>query len=340
MAGETTTIDTGDAGADTGGGDAELPGGEETIPGAEEGNERGRRAEAPKPPAQKRTYKYKVDGKDEQEELTEEDLAQRLSHSRAASKRMAEAARERKAVAAERQKLEQDREALTAAQKAVAGDPNALRKYLREQAGDPQKAHKLLVQALKEEIAEMNLDPTERRLRELEAEKSARDAADAEAKTKSEKVEQEARVKAAIEKHRPVFVQRLGAIMEIQGVPKNDATLGIAAEVYLENAREKIGLTNEEMAEAIKDRTVGVVRDMATTWTGEDWEKNDPATYKKILRHAAAKIRGRQGQAAGSTQREGPAVRTKGEGRQTESGGRLPPSKPLSRQEEREIYKA
>jgi hypothetical protein len=326
MAGEIEVV--ADAGADTGA-------------AAGEGVDAGVAPQAgakPATPAPKR-WKYKADGKDLEEELTEEQVTQRLSLSHAAQKRMAEAARERKEAAAEREAAKQERAALEAAKKGLAGDPAALRKFLREQLGDPEKAHDLLISVMKAEIADRNLDPRERELAELKAEKAAREAADKEASEKSAKEQHEAKVSEAVGKHREVFVKRLGAIMDLKHpttgramVPQNDATLAIAANVYMENVRGKMGLSEQEMAEAVRGETVAAVADFTEGWTGEDWEANHPAIYRAIVSHAAGKVRSRQQAATGETRREGPAVRAKPlEG--SEASDRIPPPKPLSRRE-------
>lgn len=320
-------------------------GAEET---AEAGGEEAATGGRPGKPAGEALAKRKIrvktkTGGVEELELSDDEIGERLSLPHEAYKRMDQARREREELASEREKLKQERDALTAAQKSLAGDPQALRKFLREQAGDPEKAHRLLVQAMKAEIEELKLDPRDRRLAELEAEKQAREAADREAQEKTQKSEAEAKIKAEVEKQRPIFVQRLNGILSIPGVPQNDVSLGIAAEVYLANAKDGLQLTDAEMAEAVKDRTIGVVTTATAGWTGEDWKRHHPQAYKACLAQARKEVVQRQGGAAAGVVRQGPAVRKeqpRDKAGRYDADGRIPPPKPLTAKEEKEIFGA
>lgn len=346
MAGENETGAEG--GADIAEGGQEVEAGTEGSEGGEAappvaGQQRGPDGKFKPPAPEKRRFKFRAAGEEVEAELTDEEVAQQLSLARGAQKKMWEAAQERKQAAAEREALKKEREQHDAARKALAGDPRKLRAWVREQTGgDAEKAHKLLVAVMKEEIAELNLDPRERRLRELEAEKQQREADDAESKTKAEREKLSAETQAKVGQLREKFIADLTGIMDLVNVPASERALAIAAELYMEN-RTGANLSKEELAEVVKEETVGFALDITKEWTAEQWQQLDPATYRKIVKHAADGVRGRQAGASGTApaRREGPAVGKKGAAPDDAPRvpyGTKPPSKPLTRAEEKAIY--
>ena len=129
----------------------------------------------------KRKVKHKVDGKDV--EITFEEMQKGYAHNTAASKRMQEAAAERKAVIADKQSLESELSKLK--------DPKEARKILSKYLGDDgfsNLAHETVMEALRKESMSPEQLQAEQDAEELKEHRNAKNKAAQDEKINSHRI--------------------------------------------------------------------------------------------------------------------------------------------------------
>jgi hypothetical protein len=280
------------------------------------------------PTAKKYRIKSKSGG-EEEVEADDEAIRAALSAHREVHHRLRSVAEERKKLEAERAAFQKERETLASVWK----DPVALRKYLHEQVTDPTEAHRIKVQLLKLDLDEQKLSPEQKRLRELEE----REALRAKETEKAAKEKAEAEIRAKVEALRPAFVKQLTTILDMGGIPATEHALSRMAEAWRDNKRDNLGMSDQELAEYVKE---GLDSELDArlgdkALTDEIFERRYPQVMERAHRILVEKIKKRRSGASGGTSREGAAVAKKEEATE---GGIIPPRRPLSRAEERQIY--
>jgi hypothetical protein len=282
-------------------------------------------------PAAKMKYRIKSkSGGEEEVEADEETIRAALSAHREVHHRLRSVAEERKKLEAERAAFQKERETLASVWK----DPVALRKYLHEQVTDPAEAHRIKVQLLKLDLDEQKLSPEQKRLRELEE----REAIRAKETEKAAKEKAEAEIRAKMEALRPAMVKQLTTILDLGGIPATERTLSRMAEAWRDNKRDNLGMSDQELADYVKEELDGELdaRLGDKSLSDEAFEQRYPQVMERAHRILVEKIKKRRSGASGGTSREGAAVAKKEEA--AGEGGIIPPRRPLSRAEERQIY--
>jgi hypothetical protein len=239
----------------------------------------------PAPAPQKRKYALKTKTGVVEEELSDDDVVQRLTRDRDSYSRYEQAA-------AMRKEAEAKEKAFDARVQSLLSDPKALRSFLREKSGD--KAHDLLVHALKEELAERNRDP-----RDVELERYKR--AEAEAKEKAEREAEEAsqrEAKEALDKHvqqnLPGLQKRVFEALEKVGLPGDDRLARVVAYHYLRAQKDGIELSTEDLARVAGDeldRDLGV---RTKGLTGAQVKQRYPDLYRAVHADLVAQLKGRR----------------------------------------------
>jgi hypothetical protein len=285
-------------------------------------------------PAAKMKYRIKSkSGGEEEVEADEETIRAALSAHREVHHRLRSVAEERKKLEAERAAFQKERETLASVWK----DPAALRKYLHEQVTDPEEAHRIKVQLLKLDLDERKKSPEQRELEALRQEREARQAREKEETEKAAKEKAEAEIRAKVEALRPGFVKQLTTILDLGGIPATERTLSRMAEAWRDNKRDNLGMSDQELADYVKEELDGELdaRLGDKSLSDEAFEQRYPQVMERAHRILVEKIKKRRSGAAGGSSREGAAVAKKEEAGE---GGIIPPRRPLSRAEERQIY--
>jgi len=159
-----------------------------------------------------------------------------------------------------------------------------------------------------EKLAEMDLTPEQRRIRELEAKEAERAQQDEEAKGK----ENEAKRTAEVERHKETLAETFLQAMEIAKIPKSSARVAFSRLAMLYQAADAQGLTvspelaAEHMRAGLKEEhkslysrknekgseelDVDALESAITEWFGEDGWK--AINRKGVARFKAARARG------------------------------------------------
>lgn len=219
--------------------------------------------------AERRKYKLKIDGLDQDEDLTDDEVSVRLQKAKGAEKRMQEAAA--------------DRKKFFAASEAIRNDPFGA---LKEAYGID--IEKLAEERLAAKYQEQLLPENERRELEYKRQLAERDG-----QLKSIKDKEEAT-------HREAYETKLGQEMEsgflnalqTSGLPQNYETLKQMVEVAKFNLEHGIDLTPAQIASEVRDRAHAQAQHVFKNMSGEGLLKYLGAdVVKEVLKLSVAKIR-------------------------------------------------
>lgn len=197
----------------------------------------------------KRKYKYKADGKDYEEELDDSELQRRLSLSKAAYKRMEEAAITKK-------------QAETFV-KMLQDDP--LKVLTHPQFGGNKKFREIAESFLARELEQEMLSPGEIKQRQME--ERLRQYEEQE-KTQKQKAE-EAQMLKLQEHYQQDYEQKIIKGLQSQNLPKTPKTVRRMAELMAKSAEHGIDLDPEHLAEIVRQDYVNEMREMFGSTEGD-----------------------------------------------------------------------
>lgn len=192
--------------------------------------------------AEKRKYKYKVDGKEFEEELSDDDVRQHLSMSKAANKRFQEAATIKK-------QSEQLIRMLRENPEAVLDNPQIMgNKKFRE------IAEAYLVKQLDEQM----LTPEQRQQRDMEQKLRQYEQAE-----KQRKAQVEAEHMQKLEAHYMQDIEsKIISGLNTQGIPKTPRTVKLMAELMSKNLQYGLDLEPQQLAEMVKQDYLADIQEL------------------------------------------------------------------------------
>lgn len=195
-----------------------------------------------KPVNEKRKYKYKVDGREVEEELSDEDVRQHLSMSKAANKRFQEAATIKK-------QSEQLIKMLRENPEAVLDNPQIMgNKKFREIAEN----------YLIKQIDEQMLSPEQKQQRDMEQKLRQYEQAE---KERKDQIEAE-----QMEKMQSHYAQdyetKIVAGLSSQGIPKTPRTVKRMAELMSKNLQYGLELEPSQLAEMVKQDYLADIQEL------------------------------------------------------------------------------
>lgn len=244
------------------------------------------------PPPARLTRKEKIDGKEQEISATEEELWAAYRKNSTVDRRFEEAAKERKEIAAEKQRVEE--------MYARLQSPEALLEVFMQAnpEADPIEAMASLLRQRMEEEEQLN-DPNIRERRRLERE-------NAEYKSKEQKAleEQQAQVR---EQEFQTALQDLGQkfteALALTKLPKNDITMELMAKAEKVNRTQGWNLSPQQLAAATEKSVAGMIEGMTGEGvTDEQVLEMFPAFTKRVHKAIVARFKARG--AAGQQQQD------------------------------------
>jgi hypothetical protein len=260
----------------------------------QEGSEVRQPGETAAQAAQRQKFAYKANGKDYEEELTQEEVAQRLSREKAAYSKFEDAARLRKEA--------EQREADFAS---ALEDPKAFQKqieqYLQKKgmsAADARlHAKDHVTRVLAGYLDEDDLSPEQRELRDLRAEREER-----------EREEEESQSAAEVEKHKEsvrakakVWANKIGGALQAAkdgGLPVTDAAIKAMSGHLSASMRNGVGCTEAELVEVYREDLRTNVGATIGAMDFADLRRLFPDVVKKV--HAGLRAEVQQRKAPGA----------------------------------------
>ncbi len=238
------------------------------------------KAPAAPTPAEERRHKLKlkVDGNEEEWEGTDADMARELQLSRAARKRMQEAAEKSKSVDSFMERVRKDpMNALKDPSIGVDIKELVKKQLIKEYEDEQLKAQDPREYELREAKAQLEAFKAEKQ----KAEETAKEAAERQAQE-----EMDARVRTDLETK---FIQA----MEQSDLPKDRHTLAEMARVAQVNFAKGLDLTPAEMAQEVKERMDSNAKRYLSNLKGEQLAKRlGDDVVKEVQRYLLQKARG------------------------------------------------
>lgn len=182
--------------------------------------------------AEKRKYKYKVDGQEVEEELTDDDIKKHLSMSKAAYKRMGEAAKEK-----------QQAQQLV---KMLRENPEAV--LNNEQIMGSRKFREIAETYLAKQLEDQMLSPEEKYKREMEQK-----LRQYEENERTQKEQVEAKQLEQLQNHyAQEYEKTILTGLQSQGLPKTARTVKRMAELMSKNLQHGFDLEPSQLAEIVR----------------------------------------------------------------------------------------
>lgn len=191
---------------------------------------------------ERRKYKYKVDGKEVEEELSDDDVKKHLSMSRAAYKRMQEAASEKK----------QAQEFV----KMLRENPEAV--LNNEQIMGSKKFREIAEQYLSKQLQEEMLSPEEKHKREMETKLKQYEETE-----KQQRQQAEAKQMEQLQAHYAQdYEQKIMTGLQSQNIPKTPRTVKRMAELMSKNLQYSLELEPQQLAEIVKQDYIKEIQEL------------------------------------------------------------------------------
>ncbi len=238
-------------------------------------------AAASKPPStpaeqERRKYKLKVDGAEQEFEWGEAEVTTRLQKALAAEKRMQEAAELRKQFQQFKQQFEQD--------------PFEAAKLLNPDMDLDALAEQRILQ----KYQESQLPEHERAQREFERQKQQYETQIAELK-RAEQMRYQQEMETKVQKQ---IEEQFGQALEAGNLPRNRYTMAMMAEVARLNLDHGLELSPQQLAAEVQERMSGINRHVVTSLKGEQLAKYlGDDVVREILKYSVAKVKPGQTQA-------------------------------------------
>lgn len=191
---------------------------------------------------ERRKYKYKVDGKEVEEELSDDDVKKHLSMSRAAYKRMQEAASEKK----------QAQEFV----KMLRENPEHV--LNNEQIMGSKKFREIAEQYLSKQLQEEMLSPEEKHKREMESKLKQYEETE-----KQQRQQAEAKQMEQLQAHYAQdYEQKIMTGLQSQNIPKTPRTVKRMAELMSKNLQYSLELEPQQLAEIVKQDYIKEIQEL------------------------------------------------------------------------------
>ncbi len=191
---------------------------------------------------ERRKYKYKVDGKEVEEELSDSDVQKHLSMSKAAYKRMQEAASEKK----------QAQEFV----KMLRENPEAV--LNNEQIMGSKKFREIAEQYLSKQLQEEMLSPEEKHKREMESKLKQYEETE-----KQQRQQAEAKQMEQLQAHYAQdYEQKIITGLQSQNIPKTPRTVKRMAELMSKNLQYQLELEPQQLAEIVKQDYIKEIQEL------------------------------------------------------------------------------
>lgn len=191
---------------------------------------------------ERRKYKYKVDGKEVEEELSDDDVKKHLSMSRAAYKRMQEAASEKK----------QAQEFV----KMLRENPEQV--LNNEQIMGSKKFREIAEQYLSKQLQEEMLSPEEKHKREMESKLKQYEETE-----KQQRQQAEAKQMEQLQAHYAQdYEQKIMTGLQSQNIPKTPRTVKRMAELMSKNLQYSLELEPQQLAEIVKQDYIKEIQEL------------------------------------------------------------------------------
>lgn len=214
------------------------------------GEQQAQPQDAPKPDGSKRKYKLKVDGQEFEEEIDlsdEEAIKRHLQMSKAAQKRMSEAAKARR-------EAEQFIHTLKTNPRKVLTDPNLGVDF-----------RKLAEEYLAEQLEAEMLTPEQRRLREVEAKLREREEQD-KARAEEEQAKQLEQLRA---QYAQDYDKTISEALQTEGLPKTPKTVKRMAELMYKNLDMGLELEPKQLVSIVREDYINEIKELFSSADGE-----------------------------------------------------------------------
>jgi hypothetical protein len=240
-------------------------------------------APAPQETAEPRKLrlKFKENGQEREEELTEEQVAEEIRRARASRFKLKEADQKMSRVDAMAKELSEAREVAAAI---ASGDYSKVKAYYAKNGKIPvAELSNMLDKALQEE----EMDPKDREIAELRAEKEAAEAARKELETKHQDAERQRQIDAM----RPKVMAAINAALERPDLPKTPELVQTVAQIKIESMEAGAPLSDDDAAEFAKWQLVESQAPMMNSLTPEQFEKHFEPLAKAYHAHLIKKAK-------------------------------------------------
>lgn len=228
--------------------------------------------------------KLKVDGAEEAWEGTEEDVARELQISKAARKRMQEAAEQRKAM--DQFLADLKRDPISALKNPNIGVD--VKEMVKQQLLEEYEAEQLKAQ-----------DPREYELRELKRKLEAREAEDQKMREEQEAQRKHQEMEQMVAHERGRLQKLFMTALDKTSLPQSEHTLAEMASIYALNLNRGLDLTPEEIVQEVEERFNTNAQRYLSNLKGEQLAKRlGEDVVKEVLRYSLEKARGAKAQKA------------------------------------------
>jgi hypothetical protein len=282
MSDDTTTADVGET-ADAGQQEQGQPQAHHSARQPRDDAKRFAGAPTPQEPAEPRKLrlKFRENGQEREEELTEEQAAEEIRRARW-YKHKEKAADQRMSRADEIAKGSE--EARKVAEALAKGDYSTLKGYFQKHGRQPVEALSL---ALDQALQEAEMDPKDLEIATLKAEKEAAEAARKELETKQQDADRQRQIEAM----RPKVMAAINAALERPDLPKTPELVQTVAQIKIESMEAGAPLSDEDAAEFAKWQFVESQAPMMNSLTPEQFEKHFESLAKAYHAHLIKKAK-------------------------------------------------
>lgn len=221
---------------------------EQNFDSQDDNNPENEEQQKPQPPAKKK-YKYKADGEEFEEELDDTELQRRLSLSKAAYRRMEQAAKTQKQAEQFVRMLQQD-------PMAVLSNPQIM---------GQEKFREIAENFLAKQLEEQMLSPEERYRKEMEEKLRKYEEQE---KTAKQRAEEEQMIKLQ-EHYQQDYEKKIMQGLQSQNLPKTAKTVRRMAELMAKSAEHGIDLSPEHLGELVKQDYINEMKEMFGSTEGD-----------------------------------------------------------------------
>lgn len=224
------------------------------------------------PPELPKSFKVKtrIDGKDEEREVSYDDLVASWQMRAASSKRFEEIQRERKETEAKLKELE-------SLPKSFLENPVA--QYMRANPGSTKKeALEWLAQHMDPLLNEETMDPKERQLRQREEELKIKQAE----LDRQQKEREQAEFEAEVGRQKDMLASKFEPALQKAGLPADPTTFAMMVQLYRHNRDLGLDLTPDEMAKSLVEKEVERQGALFDKMEGEQILQAFPILAKKV----------------------------------------------------------
>lgn len=245
-------------------------------------------AETPTEKAERIRLSFKENGRQVEEELTVQELAELRRRARAGELHNNEAHTRLERANQMAQQAKMEREAVEAQRQALLGDPNALTDFLRKNGGKGFNPMAFLTKALESLLQQEEMTPEQRELAQLKAERAEMEAE----KERGQKEQRAAEFNRTVAEKRAQWHETLKAALDQHGMPATEEGIEAASRYTLSAMKQGVKVSPEQVAEYAKAQAFHHFGNLTRGMDGAAIKRALPDLYRAVHLHLRSLVGG------------------------------------------------